>query len=247
MEPLKCRILKRIAGFLLLLFIACNNGVPVSNTVVPAGDSLYHQSRVLSEEQIYDSSLVLLRESLESGLKQPMNLLIDSNFYPLIDHPSYRPFVRDLLKAYAKQNHASLVRQEEPGNRISVEVRVLDEHSNLPVSGVLVELIHADYQGRYFEEQTKWNPRIFGYLITDKNGAVSIETVFPGSYSDAFGVMVSPHIHFSLEKEGYRTYTSEFVLEMDSISHVDKGIVAKQLHQDSNTAYSVTIHMQATD
>jgi protocatechuate 3,4-dioxygenase beta subunit len=126
--------------------------------------------------------------------------------------------------------------------------RIVDESTNQPLEAVSLALAHADHHGLYFPEQTKWNPRLFAYLITNQNGQFVINTIMPGRYQDEEGNSVAAHIHFTLNKKGYRVYGGEFTFEDDSIlmaqGNIENLPVAKLQNSDSIAQYHVTIPMQ---
>ena len=45
----------------------------------------------------------------------------------------------------------------------------------------------TEHEGRYFNEQSMWNPRLFAYLKTSEKGIFAIETIQPGHYKDDEG------------------------------------------------------------
>lgn len=238
------------SNFLILiilgLLISCHNQTR-SNYSKPA-EQIYQEAAIMMHEMKYDSALGLLRLAFENKFENPMKTVTDSSFYALIDNPQYRSKIRELLKEFAIENHATMIRESEPGRPILLKGMVRDESSNLPIENVLVELVHTDKQGYYFEEKSMWNPRLFSYLRTDSTGAFSINTIMPGRYHDDQGNELPSHIHFSLEADAYRLYSSEFTFENDSVltaeGNIDNVPVAKLIKLNGKDHFEVQLFLQ---
>ncbi len=237
-----------LSGVVVIVLITCQNNVKTQTITTPTAEQLYIEASNLVREMKYDSAMVLLRQAFEKGFEKPMKIIADSTFYYLVDKPNYRSETRKLLREFSIENHSTMVRIEEPGLPIFVKGKVLDESNNEPIENVLVELVHADSKGLYFDEKSMWNPRLFSYLKTDKNGEFSINTIQPGRYKDDDGNDVPVHIHFTLEAEGYRVYASEFTFENDPVfkanGNVDMVPVAILKNVDGQVQYQVTILLQ---
>lgn len=229
-------ILSPVLLVLATAFLACNT------TESPQD---FAAVRPLIQDMQYDSALAELDRVLRNGSVKPMSVVLDQDLDQLIQHPEYRPKIRTLLKTYAKDESGIMKGQEEPGQRIKVHGILVDERTNQPLEGVLVELVQTDAQGKYFEEESLWNPRLFAYLKTNAKGVFDIKTILPGNYRDDEGEWVPAHIHFTLEKEGYRTYASEFSFETDSVlmkrGNADAVPIAKHL---KDFEYELVIQMQ---
>ena len=195
----------------------------------------------------YDSAIILLEQACSQGLNYPMQIVTDTNFFALIDHPGYRPEIRSLLQQYASDSSARMVRNTEPGRPILVRGRVIDGSSHIPISNVAVELVHADQNGKYFNEEGLWNPRLFAYLKTDKLGTFTISTIRPGVYLDDDGHEVAAHIHFTLNHPDYRSFASEFTFDDDTSqvhAHENETLTAQRQEQGGTYHYLVTLPMQ---
>lgn len=229
-------------------FVSCQTSNAKFAEEEPTAESLYANASKMVKETKYDSALVLLKLSFEKGLGQPMKIVSDSNFYGLIDDPIYRPKIRLLLENYTTTNHVAMVRQEEVGKPIFIKGEIVEETNNEAIEGVKIELVHADNSGLYFGEEGNWNPRIFSYLTSNKNGSFSINTIRPGRYKTDDGNDVPSHIHFTLIKDGYRSFGGEFTFEDDSIlkanGNVENVPVAKLLNTENKIHYLVKIPMQ---
>ncbi|MCP4442503.1 MAG: hypothetical protein GY810_26655 [Aureispira sp.] len=237
----KRTILSFILVTITINLFSCTTGNKKLNS---AELSAYELAMQKSSHGELDSALLLLEKAFETDKRlNPMDIIQEKAFYPLVDSPGIRPKTRDLLKAFSKKEKANMVRAEEFGSRIFVIGRVINEYSQKPIENALVELNQAAQNGLYFEEQSLFNPRLFAFFKTTKNGEFSVETIQPGSYSG-----VASHIHFNISADGYRSYGSEFTFESDSIframGNVDQVPVAYLDTADGQEIYRVTIPLQ---
>jgi len=195
-----------------------------------------------------ESSFGILEQAFMAGLENPMRIVRDSAFYSLVDDAEYRKRTRGLIKQYSSQCHADMIRNDEAGERIFIKGKVLDERDGKAVTQVFIELVHADEQGLYSNENLSWNPRLFAYLKTDENGEFSVTTIKPGSYPDDDENDVASHVHFSLELKEYRTYYSEFTFDDDPVFKANGNIesvpVAHLSGKEDSKFYQVVIYMQ---
>ncbi|NNE25465.1 MAG: hypothetical protein HKN09_01360 [Saprospiraceae bacterium] len=238
-----CLILIGISGL-----ISCQSNNAKFSVEKPTADQLYADARKMAKEIKYDSALVLLKLSFEKEFDYPMKIVSDSNFYDLIDDPIYRPEIRFLLEQFSTTNQATMVRNEEIGEPIYIKGVIVDETTADILEGVKIELVHADNDGFYFIDEGNWNPRLFSYLTSNSKGEFSINTIRPGRYKDDDGNYVPAHVHFTLNREGYRSFGSEFTFEDDSIFKANGNLenvpVARLLNTDSKNQYFVKIAMQ---
>lgn len=231
-----------------ILLVSCQ-GIKQSGQVnLNKAQTTYSLAIKMIKDLHYDSAVFLLEKAYIEGLTHPMRIVTDPKMYPLVDLPEYRSRIRSLLKFHAKEDHAVMVRKEELGDPIHINGQVLDARNKGPVPDVNVELVHTDNKGKYFEEKSIWNPRLFAYLKTNNNGEFSIRTIRPKGYVDDHGKKVPSHVHFTLEKDEYRTYASEFTFADDpvflSTGNLDNVPVATRIDADSIPQYKVTILLQ---
>ncbi len=214
----------------------------------PIAEESYYQAGKMVVDMQYDSALLLLNKAFDHGYGSPMRIVTDSLFHFLIDSPDFRPRIRQLIQDFARDTMATIVRDKEPGSRISVTCKILEENSHTPMENVSVEIVQADAEGSYFDEASQFNPRLFGYLRTNQNGECTIRTIRPGSYLDAEGNAVPAHIHFTLKKDGYRLFGSEFTFEDDAIimqkGNIDSVPVAVGSDHDTDNHYTVSLYME---
>ena len=104
---------------------------------------------------------------------------------------------------------------------ININVASVGDNSCTPIEGAQVDVWHCDAQGQYsgvFDQGFDTNGQKFlrGYQLTDANGAVQFQTIYPGWYSGR-----AVHIHFTIRTKGadkadYQ-FTSQFFFD-DSLT-----------------------------
>lgn len=108
----------------------------------------------------------------------------------------------------------TLAALDEPGKRLVLHGRVVNQETRDPVSNVLIYLYHADANGEYqptdsAEESTA---RLSGELATDANGRFSVYTIVPREY-DHPG---NKHIHLhSVSANCYKPTGGVILFEFD--------------------------------
>ena len=175
-------------------------------------------------------------------------LIRTEKFSSLIDGPLSRAKVREIVKKHTRSAIAKNKFNDDM-EPILIKGFIYDEASNKALENVSIELIHTDAEGKYFDEEGSWNPKIFFYLRSDNKGMFTLMTHMPGKYSDDHENITPSHIHFTLEHPSYRMYASEFSFDDDTVI-VQEGnsedlILAELFESDSLKTYSVQIPMQA--
>lgn len=78
---------------------------------------------------------------------------------------------------------ASMVSQDEPGERLIVTGTVYKSDKRTPYSGLILYFYQTDATGVYNKVDGSWQrPRLHGWVRTDVNGRYEIRTIKPGSY-----------------------------------------------------------------
>ena len=100
---------------------------------------------------------------------------------------------------------------------LNINVASVSDNSCTPVEGAQVDIWHCDAQGQYSGvsdqgSDTTGQNFLRGYQLTDANGAVQFQTIFPGWYSGR-----AVHIHFTIRTLGadgadYQ-FTSQFFFD----------------------------------
>ncbi len=155
-----------------------------------------------------------LKASLEAGWERPSLILVEPNFIPLLCDPASRKAVREMLLIHAREADIVLATPEKPGEPLRVSGLVLDE-SGRPIPGAMVYVFHTDQAGLYSENGLdESNPRLFGVMRTDANGAYRFTTIRPGHYPDE-REPVEQHIHYEIRADGFESRGSRLMFHDD--------------------------------
>jgi len=100
---------------------------------------------------------------------------------------------------------------------LNINVASVGDNSCTPLEGAQVDIWHCDAQGHYSGVSdpgfdTSGQQFLRGYQLTDANGAVQFQTIYPGWYSGR-----AVHIHFTIRTQGadgqdYQ-FTSQFFFD----------------------------------
>jgi hypothetical protein len=146
-----------------------------------------------------EEALQRLRTSLEQGNAQVSTALREPAYARLRQDPAWRPELRELLAAYARESDVEMVAADERGKRMLLELDVVDRDSGEPLAGRRIYLYHADELGYYAGPGEPGanadNPRLFAFLRTDPRGHAAIRSVVPGAYGH--GVR---HVHMAIDR-----------------------------------------------
>ena len=118
---------------------------------------------------------------------------------------------------------ATLSDAKEPGTRLVVRGQVFDPSGTKPVAGVSVYAYHTDAKG-YYNRIGASDPRLRGWVTTDKDGRFELRTIRPGSYP---GRRDPAHIHLQAWGAGYPKQW------LDELQFADDPKVTPELHARS--------------
>lgn len=107
---------------------------------------------------------------------------------------------------------------DEPGERIELAGRVLDDPDCEPVAGAVLDIWHASAEGFYYDLETGARPetyRLRGKVRTDAEGRFRVRTVRPGPYRTGPRSWRPSHIHVKLEGPGLEPLTTQVYLPGD--------------------------------
>lgn len=140
------------------------------------------------------------------------------------------------LAAWPVHSRIQIAATSEPGQRLTVSGRVLDERGR-PMPNVAVYVYHTDANGLYRLDRTipRWPespPRLQGWLRTDADGSYAIDTIAPGSYP---GTKNAPHIHFEFHAAGYP--------KQDQTVHFDRVAITKDAESVLHIAHDFRLSM----
>lgn len=118
------------------------------------------------------------------------------------------------------------------GKSIEISGKVVDTHGQI-LEDVTVELWQANAAGRYHHpsdtNRAPVDENFQGWAIvpTGKTGAFRFKTVLPGAYPVGNGWVRPPHIHFKLNKPGYRELTTQMYFPQQALNEVDRLLMRK--------------------
>lgn len=116
------------------------------------------------------------------------------------------------------KNEMMIPAQNEPGQKIRIEGKILKSDSITPYPGVLIYAYHTDAGGLYSKSGNetgfqKWHGKLHGWCITDNDGKYFINTVRPGKYPEGD---FPAHIHWAVKEPiGKMQYLNDFVFSDD--------------------------------
>lgn len=256
------------AVVMLGLLTACEgnrSGGAAGSEARESAAALYAQATSLASTGDFESALASLRRSLLAGYATPSDVLHSQPLRPLLNDPALRSRTRDLLKRHAREHSITMVRTDEPGEPMVLRVRVVAaEASEPPIAadpaeaqaGVLVGIVHVDAAGYYqpWPDEQDWNPRLFGFAMTDETGTVTVRTIRPSYYAPEYEAPDEPrHVHYNIEHDGALLRASEFFFDDDPRLTGDarseaeaRGVPIARVHRDDEGVWhsEVTIPVQ---
>ena len=148
------------------------------------------------------------REQLES-------VLAEAKYMPLHPYPRFRKAVEN----HAPVGRLEYVGAQEPGERMTVRLRLTDAAGE-PVVSAVVYAYQTSAKGFYAQDAAHVqamagdvnHARLFGYMITDDDGRIEIRTIRPAGYPNSD---LPQHIHLHAEHEGQSLDGSELVFTDD--------------------------------
>ena len=102
----------------------------------------------------------------------------------------------------------------EPGERLLITGIVYAADGRTPLANASVYVYQTDARGYYKPDDARASddPRLRGYMRTDKNGRYEFRTIRPGSYP---GSRNPGHIHYHVNAPSHRERVFEIVFEGD--------------------------------
>lgn len=132
-----------------------------------------------------------------------------------------RKSLRASLEKHAKWPSVTLCPATEPGVKLHLEGRLLNE-KNQAVTGAKLHIFHTDGRGFYSPldsvtgRMLEQDPRLDGFLHTDEQGRFSIQTVRPANYPKKYeGRLLPQHIHVLAYADGYAVRSAQVVFTDD--------------------------------
>ena len=162
-------------------------------------------------------ALQFLRSSFEKGFDHPSQVLHETGFKPFRDDPTRRAELRKLLGAHARESSVKMVADDEKGERMLLELEIVDKETSKPLADTRVYLYHTDAEGDYVPDAESpgggsENPRLFAFVRSDSTGIATIASILPGSYR---GTDSPRHIHLLVDREETSAYGTGIYFDTD--------------------------------
>lgn len=112
------------------------------------------------------------------------------------------------------------------GEKIYIFGRIVDQNCD-PVSGAIVEIWQAAASGRYNHpgdtSGLALDPdfQYWGRVLTDDDGRYLFKTIIPGDYPASSTWRRPPHIHYKVQKRGYRELTTQMYFGGNALNDSD--------------------------
>ena len=140
----------------------------------------------------------------------------DPIFRPLFYNPDTRSQLSLILSRNPADYSLDILDPKEIGDRIEVSGKVLLRDGS-PASNAEVYFFSVDHEGLYAPEHRQAghgsnNPRLFGYVRSNEEGAFQITTIRPVSY---IGLNTIRHIHYKISLPLGRSKEGEFIFSND--------------------------------
>lgn len=202
-KPMQYPSLRRCALFVVFCFFL--NPLSCQLPQRKAADFTALQSKLESDRsrQAYDALQFLLA-------KQYTDLSTEE-----------RKSLRASLEKHAKWSSATLCPDTEPGVKLHLEGRLLNE-KNQAVAGAKLHIFHTDSRGYYSPldsitgRMLEQDPRLDGFLHTDEQGRFSFQTVRPGNYPKKYeGRLLPQHVHVLVYAKGYEVLSVQVAFKDD--------------------------------
>ncbi len=176
-------------GFCVVATLLLSTAAPCQTKFTPAPDNETNEAKKLIDEA---------EAALRSG-KSTTEVLTDPSFLAAHEWPRFRKMIRQS----ALPSQATIVTPTEPGTRMVVAGRVLDQ-AGQPVRGALIYVYQTSAKGWYSDraahfdahEGDRKHARLFGYMRTDADGRYELRTIRPAGYPNAD---LPAHIHVEIE------------------------------------------------
>lgn len=197
-----------LAHFLTVTSIAalaaCSAPVPH-----PPAEGAFERAVTASRSGDDTAALAALRTALAADPGAYQRALLERTFDAgLRDRPEFRAAVHDAATTH-RVSSVTLVPEQEPGEWIEVEGRVIDAEGR-PVAGAIVRVYATGADGRYHPTlEGDRLPRIFGTLVADDSGRFTFRTVRPGPYP---GTRDARHVHISARAGALRLARPQYAV-----------------------------------
>ncbi len=187
---------------------------PASTESPREAEAAWERALAFGAEGDLELALAHLEQSIKAGYARPSRAMIAPELAALRSSASHRARLSALWAVNARESEIAIAAPDEPGTRLLVSGRVIDDEHGEPIAGARVYLFHTDDRGLYADDGGNTNARLFGYLVSDPEGRFEVRTIVPASYPET---QVTRHVHYVIEAPGFRASTSEFVFTDDPL------------------------------
>ncbi len=116
-----------------------------------------------------------------------------------------------------------------PGKVLLITGRVWAADTRAPLTGAVLDIWQADTNGRYDNDDPRKPPasNVFKNrirLVTDEEGYYEYETIHPGPYQTGPNQWRPSHIHYMVQREGYRRLITQLYFRDDPHNKTDRFI-----------------------
>ena len=112
-------------------------------------------------------------------------------------------------------SRATIVPASEPGERLVMSGTVYDTDGVTPAPGITIFVYHTDAKGHYNSPDDALNPRLYGWVRTDKDGRYEFRTIRPAPYPQ---VTTPAHVHVHVYGPGRpEWFIPEYFFEGDAL------------------------------
>lgn len=133
-----------------------------------------------------------LKSRIAKGELTAQKILLDAAYMNIHHTDAFR----DIIKTNAPAEFIKISNDDEEGEKIKAKFIFKDAAGN-SLANTLIYLYHTDNKGYYGEHK---NPGLFGYVNTNAEGKIEVETIRPAGYPNSGAPQ---HIHFEIEKYNY--------------------------------------------
>jgi protocatechuate 3,4-dioxygenase beta subunit len=171
-----------------------------------------------------------------AGALMPLRSLADEKptACSLIPAETEGPFPTKQLSSSGVYFRKNII-EDRTGTRLNVKLKITGVDNCLPMQGLFVDIWHCDKDGVYSSYASAQNPGgtasstwLRGYQVTDANGIIEFETIFPGWYSGRIC-----HIHFQIH-----SVITESTFADGRISQFTFDIATKNAIYAANSVYT---------
>lgn len=152
------------------------------------------------------------------------NLLFEETKKMLTEDNILGPFYRNSAPIRAK-----VTPPNEPGDTLLIKGCVYGLDTQKPLGQAVIDIWQADHKGHYDNDDPKKLPAENFFknrvrIITDTNGRYEYETIKPGPYKIGKNKWRPSHIHYLVQRKGYKKLITQLYFKGDANNATDQFI-----------------------